>query len=427
MIIEPRSTLNGTISVPGDKSISHRSIMLGALAQGRTLIEGFLMGEDCLSTIRCFKQLGIEITVGKDGDRVEVLGKGLHGLEQPTSTLDVGNSGTTLRLLTGILASQPFSCTITGDASIRKRPMNRVVDPLRLMGAKISGKENGKYCPLMISEGRLQGITYKMLIASAQVKSCLLLAGLYAQGKTTLVEPAPSRNHTELMLSSFGIPVENKNGTLSIEGGKKNQLIGQHIFIPGDISSASYFMTAGMIVPKSSITIKNVGINPTRDGIIKALKRMNGNIQLSNIHTVNGEKIGDIHVSSSELRGTKIEGSIIPTLIDEIPILAVAACYAKGTTIIKDAQELKVKESNRIDTMVSELSKMGAKIHGTEDGLIIEGGIPLKGAVTESHDDHRVAMSLAVAALGAAGTSEIENSHCIQISFPDFESILKSI
>lgn len=423
MIINPKDHINGAITVPGDKSISHRAIMLGSIAEGKTEITGFLMGADCLSTIECFRQLGIQIEVNQNS--VIVHGKGLLGLSKPANTLDVGNSGTTIRLITGILSAQPFSSTITGDSSIQKRPMLRVVTPLREMGAKIDGEENGKYCPLHIEQNALNGITYKLPVASAQVKSSILLASLYAKGSTTVIEPQASRNHTEIMLNYFGGNIlQDKNKIVS---SPVKKLIGQHVEVPGDISSAAYFIAAALILPNSELMIKNVGINPTRDGIITIFKQMGGNIELLNKQIKSGETVADILVRSSKLHGIEIGGEIIPKLIDEIPVIAAVSCYVEGTTIIKDAQELKVKESNRIITMVSELKKMGASIIETEDGMIIEGKSSLLGAEVESYHDHRVAMSLAIAALKAKSAATIKNSECVNISFPNFFSYLSKL
>ena len=423
MIVNPKDKINGEITVSGDKSISHRAVMLGSIAEGITEVTGFLMGADCLSTIECFRQLGIPIEVNEE--KVIVHGKGLLGLSQPSNMLDVGNSGTTIRLMTGILSAQSFSSDITGDASIQKRPMLRVVAPLREMGAKIDGKEGGKYCPLHIEGQGLKGIHYQLPVASAQVKSAILLASLYAEGETTVIEPAPSRNHTEIMVNYFGGNILQKDNVIKSSPVKK--LTGQYIEVPGDISSAAYFIVAALILPHSELLIKNVGVNPTRDGIITVFKQMGGNIELINQRTQCGEPVADILVRSSSLHGIEIGGSLIPKLIDEIPVIAAAACYARGTTIIKDAQELKVKESNRIQTMVSELKKMGASIRETDDGMIIEGGSALRGAQVESYHDHRVAMSLAIAALKAEKETTINNSDCVSISFPNFFSYLEKL
>jgi 3-phosphoshikimate 1-carboxyvinyltransferase len=423
MIVNPKDKINGVITVPGDKSISHRAIMLGSISEGKTEITGFLMGADCLSTIECFRKLGIKIEINTE--KVIVHGKGLFGLSESLDPLDVGNSGTTIRLMTGILSAQPFSSVITGDSSIQKRPMLRVVAPLREMGAKIDGKENGKFCPLHIEGKELKGIKYKLPVASAQVKSSILLASLYAKGNTSIIEPSPSRNHTEIMVNYFGGNVFQNNNEIICSPLKK--LIGQCVEVPGDISSAAYFIAAALILPNSELIIKSVGINPTRNGIITVFKQMGANIILLNEKIQCGEAVADILVRSSKLHGTEIGGNIIPKLIDEIPVIAAAACYADGTTIIKDAQELKVKESNRIQTMVSELKKMGASITETEDGMIIKGNSFLKGAEVESYHDHRVAMALSIAALRAKKETTIINSECVNISFPSFFSYINKL
>ena len=416
--IKSKKNLHGSFPVPGDKSISHRAVMFGSIANGTTTVHGFLTGEDCLSTISCFKKLGIDIKV--NGTDVTVIGKGLHGLSAPNEILDVGNSGTTMRLISGLLCGQNFNCTLTGDASIQKRPMGRVSVPLSQMGAKINGIiEDGKLlAPINITGSNLKAITYTLPVASAQVKSAIILAGLYAEGTTVIIEPEATRNHTEIMLNYLGANIEH-NGTEIICHPVK-ELYGKEIFVPGDISSAAYFMVAGAICQNSQITIENVGINPTRTGIITVLENMGADIKLLNKKVVCGEETADIYVRTSNLKGTVIEGDIIPKLIDEIPIIAVAAAMADGTTIIKDAQELKVKESNRIKTVVCELKKMGVNIEETEDGMIINGGKGIKGAVCESYEDHRIAMSIAVAALVADGETTITNTKCADISFPNF-------
>lgn len=424
-IINKASNLNGTITVPGDKSISHRSIMLGALSKGTTHISGFLTGEDCLSTVSCFRKMGIEIEI--DDTNVTVNGKGLYGLSKPNETLYVGNSGTTLRLMTGILSAQNFSCDITGDESIQKRPMDRVSIPLSLMGADISGTDkNGKLCaPLHINGSKLNAIEYKLPVASAQVKSAILLAAMYAKGETTVIEPEPTRDHTEIMLNYLGANIKHDGNRITCT--PVQELYAHDITVPADISSAAYFITAGLICPDSVITIKNVGVNPTRTGITDIYLKMGADITFSNEMSVCGEATSDITVRYSKLKGTVIGGDIIPRLIDEIPIIAVAACFAEGTTIIKDAQELKVKESNRIKTVVEELTKMGADIKETDDGMIINGTGSLKGAVTESHNDHRIAMACAVAGLMAEGKTQINDSQCVDISFPGYFELLESL
>jgi len=424
MKVNKANRLKGTIIVPGDKSISHRSIMFGSLAKGKTRVTGFLNGADCLSTATIFKQMGISITFDTPTS-FTLLGKGLNGLQNPNTLLDVGNSGTTMRLISGILSGQNFNTTLTGDASIRTRPMQRIIDPLLLMNANIQSANNNGLAPLFIKPSDLIGITYQSKVASAQVKSCIMLASLYANKESTITEPAISRNHSELMLKSLGADVRCEGKTITML--PKPILEGSTIEVPGDISSAAYFIVAGLIVPNSEIVIKNVGINPTRDGIIKVLKNMNGHIELTNQRLINEELRADIVVKSSQLTGTIIEGDIIPTLIDEIPIICVAAAFAEGSTIIRDAKELKVKESNRIDTMVCELTKMGANISPRDDGMEVIGTSKLSGAIVESYDDHRVAMSLAIAALCAKGTTTINNNKCIAISYPNFFEDIQSI
>lgn len=421
-VISPKMGLCGNIKIPGDKSISHRAVMFGSIAQGDTHISGFLTGDDCMSTIGCFKSLGINIET--DGENVVVHGKGINGLSAPDTTLDVGNSGTTIRLISGILAAQNFDTVLNGDASIQKRPMNRVIKPLSQMGADIESTNDG-YAPLTIHGKKLKAMEYTMPVASAQVKSSILLASLFADGITTIIEPVASRNHTEIMLNHFGADIQNNNGTITSKPVK--ELYAKDLVVPGDISSAAFFMVAGLIVPNSHIIIENVGINPTRTGIIDALKAMGGNIHILNQRQSAGELVGDIEVSTSKLHSTTLQGDIIPRMIDEIPVFAVAALCADGTTYVKDAQELKVKESNRIATMGEELGKMGVKITETDDGMIIEGNQKLKGASVYSHLDHRVAMSCAVAALVADGNTTITDADCVAISFPNFYDILNTL
>lgn len=420
--IKPTDSIKAVITVPGDKSISHRAVMFGSIAKGTTEITGFLTGDDCMSTISCFKKMGIDIET--DGDKVTVHGKGLHGLTAPTELLDVGNSGTTIRLISGLLAGQKFNCRLNGDASIQKRPMNRVIKPLSLMGANIKSTNDG-YAPLEITGTPLRAIEYKMPVASAQVKSCILLASLYANGETTVIEDMPSRDHTEIMLNYFGADIKNENGRIISR--PVEELYGKPVTVPADISSAAFFIAAALITPNSEITITNVGINKTRTGILDAFLEMGADIKTVNEHLEGGEPVGDLVVKTSRLKGITLSGEIIPRMIDEIPVFVVAALAAEGTTTVKDAQELKVKESNRIATMIEELGRMGAKITETEDGMIIEGGQRLHGAVTYSHLDHRVAMSIAVAALNADGDTTITDADCVGISFPNFYELLDSI
>lgn len=416
MIFKKSTPLRGELAVPGDKSISHRAVMLGALAKGTTSVTNFLKGADCLSTISCFEKMGIEIE--QLPSEILIHGKGLHGLNAPETILDAGNSGTTTRLLSGILAGQAFCTTLTGDASIQKRPMTRIITPLSQMGGKIESLSDNGCAPLKITGHPLTPIHYLSPVSSAQVKSCVLLAGMYADGITKVTEPYLSRNHSELMLRSFGADVISEGTTAAITGNPV--LEGQNVIVPGDISSAAYFIAAGLLIPGSEILIKDVGINPTRDGILKVCADMGADIQLLNKREYGKEPVADILVKHSELKATVIEGALIPTLIDELPMLAVMAAFAQGTTVIRDAQELKVKESNRLDIIVQHLSAMGADIIPTEDGMEIHGGKPLKGAVLDSYMDHRIAMSFAVAGMAADGETEILNASCVDISYPEF-------
>ena len=415
MVFQKANHLKGEITVPGDKSISHRAVMFGSMAEGTTEVTNFLQGADCLSTIECFRKMGIEIE--NTPERILIHGKGLHGLSAPSDVLDVGNSGTTTRLISGILAAQPFEATLTGDASIQKRPMRRIIEPLSMMGADISSVNGNDCAPLHIVGGPLHGIHYQSKIASAQVKSAILLAGLYADGITKVTEPAVSRNHTEIMLNYFGATVTTEGTTASVC--PEPVLKGQKVNVPGDISSAAYFIAAGLLVPGAEVLIRNVGINPTRDGILKVAQAMGGDITYLNVNH-DGEPTADLLVRHSSLHGVTIEGEIIPTLIDELPIINVMAACADGTTIIRNAEELRAKESNRIDVMVDYLSAMGCDITGTQDGMIIEGGKPLHGITVDPHMDHRIAMSFAIAALTADGTTEITNSDIVTVSYPDF-------
>lgn len=397
--------------------------MFGSLADGLTEIHGFLRGADCLSTIACFSELGIHIE--QNDDTILVHGRGLHGLSQPNRILNCGNSGTTTRLISGILSGQRFPVTLTGDESIQKRPMKRIIEPLSQMGAGIKSIRGNDCAPLSITGSPLHGISYTSPVASAQVKSAVLLAGLYADGETRVTEPYLSRNHSELMLASFGADIHTEKTTAVLK--PVNELFGQKIQIPGDISSAAFFLAAALIVPDSEILIQHVGINPTRDGILRVCRAMNADITLLNRKEEAGEATADLLVRFSQLNGTVIEGGIIPTLIDELPVIAAIACFAEGTTIIKDAAELKVKESNRIAAMVNGLAKMGADVTETEDGMIIRGGRPLHGAVIDSQNDHRIAMTFAVAALAADGETSIPDADCVKISYPNFYQDLKRL
>lgn len=421
-LISSKTGLNGRIKIPGDKSISHRAVMFGSLAKGDTVITGFLRGDDCMSTISCFKKLGIDIEV--TDDRVVVHGKGLKGLTAPKELLDVGNSGTTIRLISGILAAQEFNSILNGDASIQKRPMKRVINPLSQMGADIESTNDG-YAPLKIYGRKLTAMEYTMPVASAQVKSAILLASLFAEGTTIINEPVASRDHTEIMLNYFGANINNDNGVITST--PVQELYGKELEVPGDISSAAFFMVAGLIVPNSHIIIENVGINPTRTGIIDALRSMGGYVEILNERMSGGELVGDIEVKTSKLKATTLEGSIIPRMIDEIPVFAVAALCAEGTTFVNDATELKVKESNRIATMSQELGKMGVVIEETDDGMIIKGNQKIKGGTVYSHLDHRVAMSCAIAALIAEDNTTITDADCVGISFPNFYELLENL
>ncbi len=415
--------LKGEVTVPGDKSVSHRGVMFGSIAKGTTEIHNFLQGADCLSTIACFRQMGIEIE--NHNDTVLVHGNGLRGLKKPDGTLDCGNSGTTARLICGILSGQDFSCTLTGDASIQKRPMKRIITPLSQMGAKLRSLRDNGCVPLEITGTKLHSVSYASPVASAQVKSAVLLAGLYGDGITQVTEPYVSRNHTELMLRCFGADVRTEGTKAVIHPAE--ELYGQNILVPGDISSAAFFIAAGLIVPGSEILIRNVGINPTRNGILKVCKSMGADLVLLNENQDAGEPTADILVKSSSLHGIEIGGAVIPTLIDELPVIAAMACFAEGETVIRDAAELKVKESNRIEVMVRNLSAMGADVTETEDGMIIRGGKPLHGAVLESKSDHRIAMTFAVAACLADGETEILGAECVNISYPGFYKDLERL
>ena len=422
MEIKKLTSLHGELTVPGDKSISHRAVMFGSLAKGTTRITHFLEGADCLSTISCFRKMGIEI----ENSQGEILvhGKGLHGLSAPTGILDVGNSGTTTRLISGILAGQDFVSELTGDASIQSRPMKRIMTPLLSMGADITSIRGNNCVPLRIAGHPLKGIHYDSPVASAQVKSCVLLAGMYSDSITSVTEPVLSRNHTELMLNYFGAKVTSQGTTASIQ--PEPELYAREITVPGDISSAAYFIAAGLLMPGSEILLKNVGINPTRDGLLRVCKAMGADITALNVCT-EGEPTADLLVRSSTLHGTTVGGEIIPTLIDEIPMIAVMAAFAHGTTVIRDAQELKVKESDRIAVMAVNLSLMGVDITPTEDGMIIHGGKPLHGAVIDSRLDHRIAMSFAVAGLLCDGPLSIKGGDCVNISYPEFYEDLYSL
>lgn len=422
LIINPVKKLSGEIQVPGDKSISHRAVMLGALAQGTTEIENFLMGEDCLATVSCFKAMGVKIE-GLEKERLIIEGVGLEGLKEPNDILDAGNSGTTTRLLMGILAGQPFSSILTGDQSLKGRPMARVTKPLTEMGAKFIGRDHNNLLPLAIRGGKLKPLKYNSQVASAQVKSAVLLAGLFAEGETSVTEPTVSRDHTERMLRALGAEVIREGTTVKLKG--RPELHGATIKVPGDISSAAFIIVAAAIIPGSDVTIKGVGLNPTRDGILEVMRNMGAQVEIHNFREQSGEPVADIRVRGGKLKGTEICGSLIPRLIDEIPVLAVAAACAQGTTVIKDAAELKVKESNRITSVVRELGKLGAAIEELPDGMVINGGRELTGARCQSLGDHRIAMAAAVAGLVARGETVVEGAECIPVSYPGFADALK--
>lgn len=414
--------LRGSFKLIGDKSISHRSIMFSSIAKGSTKISNFLMGQDCLSTINCFRKMGVDIDI--DQNNVIVKGRGLRGLKRPSDILDVGNSGTTIRLMMGILAGNEFESTIVGDDSIGRRPMKRVTDPLRLMGCEIEGKDDANYTPITIKGGNLTGIDYKMPVASAQVKSSIILASLYANSPSTIIEKAKSRNHTEIMLNSFGADIKSNDLNININPIEELYSIGD-ISVPGDISSAAFIIVAASIVKGSEVTILNVGLNETRTGILDVLKNMNGNFEVFNRRLVGGELVGDIVVRYSEdLASTTIDSDLIPRLIDEIPVIAVLATQANGDTIIKDAKELKVKESNRIQAVVDNLKRMGADIEELEDGMIIKGKRKLKGAKISTFNDHRIAMAFSIAGLICESDVELDNTMCVDISFPGYFELL---
>lgn len=426
--IAPTRGLKGEVTIPGDKSISHRSIMLGSIALGTTEITHFLEGADCLSTIDCFRKMGVEIE--RKPSSILVHGKGLRGLTAPASTLNVGNSGTTTRLISGILSGQNFATTLSGDDSLNSRPMKRIMTPLNTMGAHIRSLNDNGCAPLHIRPGALHGIHYQSPVASAQVKSAVLLAGLYADSPTSVTEPALSRNHTELMLQGFGAYVAtdlHTDGTATAHVEPCNELYGQQICVPGDISSAAYFIAAALLVPGSELLVKNVGTNFTRAGFLKVCKAMGADIETVSQTIEGGESRADLLVRYSHLKGTVIEGDIIPTLIDEIPMIAIMAAFADGQTVIRDAAELKVKETNRIDTVTAGLKAMGAVITPTDDGMIIEGTGHLNGASIQSYLDHRIAMAFSVAGLASDGETQIVDSQCVDVSYPEFYATLNSV
>ena len=416
--------LKGSFELIGDKSISHRAVMFSSISKGHNKISNFLMGEDCLSTISCFRKMGVDIQI--DGKDVYVKGNGLYGLKRPKEILDVGNSGTTIRLMMGILAGNKFDATLIGDNSIAKRPMKRVPDPLRLMGCNIEGKDDANYTPIKIYGGDLKAIDYHMPVASAQVKSALILASLYANDTSFIYEKVKSRNHTEIMLKSFGADINVENLKISVN--PVNELFSQDIYVPGDISSAAFIIVSALITKGSEVIIKNVGLNETRTGIIDVVKNMNGNIEIINERLVGGELVGDLLVRyTKDLCATTIDKDIIPRLIDEIPVIAVLATQAEGTTIIKDAQELKVKESNRIKSMVENLKILGADIEELEDGMIIKGKSKLNGGKIKTFKDHRIAMAFSTLNLISDEKIKLDDEDCINVSFPGYFDLIKSL
>lgn len=416
-------SLEGTIHIPGDKSVSHRSIMFGAIAEGTTTVEGFLQSDDCLSTIDCFQKLGVEISI--EGDKVKIDSNGIMNWIEPDEILYTGNSGTTTRLMLGILAGSSVSSVLIGDESIQKRPMRRVTDPLKQMSAKLIGRENGQFTPIAVEGTKLQAIQYKMPVASAQVKSAILLAALNADGETVVEEIETSRDHTEKMLNHFGANIDVDDKTIRLQGGQK--LKGTHVVVPGDISSAAFLLVAGAIVPNSKLILTNVGLNPTRTGIMDVLQAMGASYTVNNSSNSSHEEMGTIEIESSALVGTEIGGELIPRLIDEIPIIALLATQANGKTIIKNAEELKVKETNRIDAVVNELKKLGANITATDDGMIIEGPTILHGGDLLTYGDHRIGMMAAVASLITTEPVTIDNAGCIAVSYPTFFEDISSV
>ena len=418
-----KPSLRGTLNIPGDKSISHRSIMFGAMAKGTTTVDGFLLGDDCLSTISCFRKLGVDIEV--DGTHVTINSKGISKWIEPEDILNTGNSGTTTRLMLGILAGSNVHSVLIGDESIARRPMKRVIGPLLEMGAQITGRSGGQFTPLAVQGKDLQGIDYQMPVASAQVKSAILLAGLRAKGTTIVRETESTRDHTERMLRQFGVDIQSENGTIQLKGGQ--ELTSTHIDVPGDISSAAFFLVAGAIANNSDITLEDVGINPTRTGIIDVLQRMGANIQVNENNSFGEEPVGTITVKTSQLQAIEISGDLIPRLIDEIPVIALLATQANGVTVIKDAAELKVKETDRITAVVNELKKLGADIKATDDGMIIKGPTQLSGGSVSSYGDHRIGMMGAIASVIANDSIVIQDSSCISISYPNFFDHLKIV
>ena len=424
VIVGPGQALQGEISVPGDKSISHRGLMLGAIAEGTTRIEGLLEATDCLNTLKAMRQLGAGVTQNNDGS-YSIAGVGQKGLSEPDAVLDLGNSGTSTRLLLGLLSGYPVTATMTGDASLRQRPMKRVTDPLRQMGAVILGRDRGNRLPLTVAGGGLKGLDYSSPVASAQVKSCLLLAGLRASGLTRVTEPSLSRDHSERMLSAFGAEIHREGLSVSLEAGA--WLKAQRVVVPGDLSSAAFFLVAALLAPDSRLVIKNVGLNPTRTGLLDVLRAMGGKIRTIREEQIAGEPIGDLEVETSALKGVEIGSALVPRMIDEFPILTLAALRAQGRTVIRDAKELRFKESDRIDSIVRQFQRLGAKIEPREDGYLVQGPQKIQPGGVDSEGDHRIAMTMAVAGLLAEGETRISHTRCVKTSFPDFFSLLETI
>lgn len=421
--IQPAASVTGEIVVPGDKSISHRSIMLGAIARGVTTVRGFLRGEDNMSTMHAFRAMGVNIA--DDGETIHITGCGLHGLKEPGDVLDCGNSGTTIRLITGLLSGQSFFSVVTGDQYLRKRPMKRVVEPLSLMGARITGRNGGTLAPLAINGGGLKGIAYQSPVSSAQIKSSIMLAGLYADGDTSVTEPSLSRDHSERMFRLFGASLVRNDHGVTVQGGV--ELTAQEVTVPGDISSAAFFIVAALISPHAELLIKNVGVNPSRTGVIDILQAMGGDIQLLDLREVSGEPVADILVRSSCLKGIAISGSVVPRAIDEFPAICIAAARAEGVTTVRDAKELRVKETDRITAMAENLKKLGITVTETEDGMDITGSDLLLGGTVDSCGDHRIAMSMSIAALVASGSITVTDIACVATSFPTFFPLLEKV
>jgi 3-phosphoshikimate 1-carboxyvinyltransferase len=423
MIVKKAEGLRGRVEVPGDKSISHRALLLGAIAEGSTRIRNFLPAADCLATLACVQALSVEVERLSETELI-VQGRGLHGLTEPKDVLDCARSGTTMRLLAGVLAGQPFYSVLTGSEQLRQRPMGRIVEPLRRMGATVLGREDGCLPPLTILGGDLHGIEYRLPVASAQVKSAILLAGLYADGPTVIHEPGPARDHTERMLAAMDANIQYQSSKFQVQSSKLSSL---DILVPGDISSATYFIAAACLVPESEVTIEGIGVNPTRTGFLDALREMGADILAENPQEVNGEPLADVVVPAGDLRGIEVRGDQVPRMIDEFPILAVVASQAQGRTVVSDAAELRVKETDRIANIAVELRKLGARIEERPDGFVVEGPTPLMGTQVNSHGDHRLAMSLAIAGLVAEGETTVEGAECIADSFPGFEGILRAM